>query len=106
MAYVPEEHRLKVAMIYSYGVNEAAPLDGELIDENPEDTSTLSQTDKDALQECIDDYNLMFGCSFDLSSNGFQNFYKDVSKHCCSWLIYFTEHYDTYDSRTLHAIIS
>ena len=80
MAYVPEEHRLKVAMIYSYGVNEVDPLDGELMDENPEDTSTLSQTDKDALQECIDDYNQMFGCSFDLSSNGFQNFYKDVSK--------------------------
>lgn len=80
MAYVPEEHRLKVAMIYSYGANEADPLDGELIDENPEDTSTLSQTDKDALQECIDDYNQMFGMNFDLSSKGFQDFYKDVSK--------------------------
>ena len=80
MAYVPEDHRLKVAMIYSYGANEADPLDGELMDENPEDTSTLSQTDKDALQECIDDYNQMFGMNFDLSSKGFQDFYKDVSK--------------------------
>lgn len=80
MADVAENERLKVAMIYSYGANEADPMDGELTDENPEDTSTLSQTDKDALQECIDDYNQMFGCSFDLSSNGFQNFYKDVSK--------------------------
>ena len=80
MAHVPEEHRLKVAMIYSYGANEADPLDGELTDENPEDTSTLSQTDKDALQECIDDYNEMFGMNFDLSSKGFQDFYKDVSK--------------------------
>ena len=80
MADAPESERLKVAMIYSYGANEEDPMDGELIDENPEDTSTLSQTDKDALQECIDDYNQMFGCSFDLPSNGFQNFYKDVSK--------------------------
>lgn len=80
MAYVPEDHQLKVAMIYSYGANEADPLDGELMDENPEDTSTLSQTDKDALQECIDDYNQMFGMNFDLSSKGFQDFYKDVSK--------------------------
>ena len=80
MADVPENERLKVAMIYSYGANEEDPLDGELIDENPEDTSTLSQTDKDALQECIDDYNREFGCKFDLSANGFQNFYKDVSK--------------------------
>ena len=51
MAYLPEDHRLKVAMIYSYGANEADVLDGELMDENPEDTSTLSQSDKDALQE-------------------------------------------------------
>jgi len=80
MADLPEADRLKVAMIYSYGANEADPLDGELIDENPEDTSTLSQTDKDALQECIDDYNREFGCKFDLSANGFQSFYKDVSK--------------------------
>lgn len=80
MADLPEADRLKVAMIYSYGANEPDPLDGELIDENPEDTSTLSQTDKDALQECIDDYNREFGCKFDLSANGFQSFYKDVSK--------------------------
>lgn len=80
MADVPENERLKVAMIYSYGANEEDSLDGELIDENPEDTSTLSQTDKDALQECIDDYNREFGCKFDLSTNGFQSFYKDVSK--------------------------
>ncbi len=80
MADVPENERLKVAMIYSYGANEEDSLDGELIDENPEDTSTLSQTDKDALQECIDDYNREFGCKFDLSANGFQSFYKDVSK--------------------------
>ena len=80
VADAPESERLKVAMIYSYGANEEDPMDGELIDENPEDTSTLSQTDKDALQACIDDYNQMFGCNYDLSSNGFQNFYKDVSK--------------------------
>jgi type I restriction enzyme R subunit len=80
MAELPETERLKVAMIYSYGANEADPLDGELMDENPEDTSTLSQTDKDALQECIDDYNQMFGMNYDLSSKGFQSFYKDVSK--------------------------
>ena len=73
MEYVPEEYRLKVAMIYSYGANEADPLDGELMDENPEDTSTLSQTDKDALQECIDDYNQMFGMNYDLSSKGSLN---------------------------------
>lgn len=76
----PAEKRLKVAMIYSYGANDEDPLDGFLYDENPEDTSTLSQTDKDALQDCINDYNKEFGCNFDLSSKGFQSYYKDVSK--------------------------
>ena len=80
MAYVPEDHRLKVAMIYSYGANEADVLDGELMDENPEDTSTLSQSDKDALQESVDDYNQMFKKNYDLSSKGFQSYYKDVSE--------------------------
>ena len=80
MEYVPEGHRLKVAMIYSYGANGEDPLDGEIYDENPDDTGALSLTDKEALQECIDDYNKEFGCNFDLSSNGFQSFYKDVSK--------------------------
>ena len=80
MAGMAEGERLKVAMIYSYGANEADPQDGELTDENPEDTSTLSATDKEALQACVDDYNAMFGCSYDLSPNGFQGYYKDVSK--------------------------
>ena len=80
MEYVPEDHRLKVAMIYSYGANAEDPLDGELFDENSDDPSTLSVSDKEALQECIDDYNEEFKCKFDLSSNGFQNYYKDVSK--------------------------
>ncbi len=80
MAELPEDQRLKVAMIYSYGENGLDPLDGELPDENPEDPSAMSQTDKDALQECIDDYNKMFGENFDLSAKGFQSFYKNVSK--------------------------
>lgn len=80
MELLPEGKRLKVAMIYSYGANEEDPTDGELFEENPEDTTALSQTDKDALQECIDDYNKMFGSRYDLSSGGFQKYYKDVSK--------------------------
>lgn len=80
MEEMPEGQRLKVAMIYSYGANTEDPTDGELYDENPDDTSTLSQTDKDALQEAMDDYNREFGCSYDLGSQGFQGYYKDVSK--------------------------
>lgn len=80
MQYVPENQRLKVAMIYSYGANAEDPLDGEIYDENPEDTSTLNVTDQEALQQCIEDYNAMFGCNYSTSAKDFQAFYKDVSK--------------------------
>ncbi|MCQ2202354.1 MAG: HsdR family type I site-specific deoxyribonuclease [Bacteroidales bacterium] len=80
MQYIPEESRLKVAMIYSYGANDEDPLDGELFDENPENTTTLSATDQAALQQCIEDYNDMFGCNFSTGAKEFQAFYKDVSK--------------------------
>lgn len=80
MLCVPEDNRLKVAMIYSYGANAEDPLDGEIFDENPEDTSTLNATDQAALQQCIEDYNNMFGCNFSTSAKDFQAFYKDVSK--------------------------
>lgn len=80
MQYLPEDKRLKVAMIYSYGANEESVWDGELFDENPEDTSTLNTTDQQALQNSIEDYNRMFGCNYSTNSNDFQNYYKDVSK--------------------------
>lgn len=80
MQYVPEDKQLKVAMIYSYGANAEDPLDGEIFDENPEDTSTLNATDQAALQQCIEDYNNMFGCNFSTGAKEFQAFYKDVSK--------------------------
>lgn len=80
MQELPEEKRLKVAMIYSYGANAEDPLDGEIYDENPEDTATLNITDQEALQRCIQDYNKMFGCNFSTAARDFQAFYKDVSK--------------------------
>lgn len=108
MQYVPEDKRLKVAMIYSYGANGEDPLDGELFDENPEDTSTLNATDQEALQQCIDDYNDMFGCSYDLSSKGFQAFYKDVSKRMKSreldLLIVVNMFLTGFDAKTLNTL--
>lgn len=69
---------LKVAVIYSYGVNEEEQ-DGILDEENPEDTSALDQTARDFLDGAIQDYNLMFHTNYDTSSDKFQNYYKDVS---------------------------
>ena len=68
---------LKIALIYSFGVNDA--IDDGLFDENSETTDNLSKSDRDFLDGAIADYNKMFGTSYDTSSEKFQNYYKDVS---------------------------
>jgi len=78
MADVPADKKLKVALIYSFGVNEEE-IDG-MIDENSEDTSELDKSSRDFLDAAISDYNGMFGTSYDTSSDKFQNYYKDVSE--------------------------
>lgn len=72
-----KDSNLKVALIYSYGVNDEE--DDGLEDENSETTENLSKTDRDFLETAIIDYNDMFGTSYDTSSEKFQNYYKDVS---------------------------
>ncbi len=78
LADVPSDKRLKVATIYSFGVNDE-DADG-MVDENSEDTSGLDVSSRDFLDGAIADYNAMFGTSYDTSSDKFQNYYKDVSQ--------------------------
>ncbi len=78
LADQPSDKKLKVATIYSFGVNDE-DLDG-MIDENSEDTSGLDASSRDFLESAIADYNAMFGTSYDTSSDKFQNYYKDVSE--------------------------
>lgn len=77
LADLPSDKKLKVALIYSFGLNEE-DVDG-VIDENSEDTSGLDASSRDFLDGAIVDYNAMFGTSYDTSSDKFQNYYKDVS---------------------------
>lgn len=80
MASMPESKRLKVALIYSFGVNEEEPdIEGFIEDENLEDTSKLDQSSRDFLESAIQDYNLTFKTNYDTSSDKFQNYYKDLS---------------------------
>jgi type I restriction enzyme R subunit len=68
---------LKIATIFSYGANDEIP--DELPDENPDDPKDLPQNHRDFLEQAIQDYNAMFGTSYNTSSDKFQNYYKDVS---------------------------
>ncbi|PIO00215.1 DEAD/DEAH box helicase [archaeon CG10_big_fil_rev_8_21_14_0_10_43_11] len=75
---LPEIQRLKIAAIYSFGINEEE-IDG-VIDENSEDTSGLDASSREFLENAIKDYNKMFKTSYNTSSDKFQNYYKDVSE--------------------------
>ncbi|HPL15951.1 MAG TPA: type I restriction endonuclease subunit R [Spirochaetota bacterium] len=78
LANAPSDKKLKIALIYSFSVNEEE-LDG-VMDENSEDTGGLDKSSRDFLENAIKDYNAMFGTSYDTSSDKFQNYYKDVSE--------------------------
>lgn len=79
MMGLSSDKQLKVATIYSFGVNED-PENGIIDDENLEDTSLLDQSSRDFLESAIQDYNKIFKTNYDTSSDKFQNYYKDVSQ--------------------------
>jgi type I restriction enzyme R subunit len=86
------EHQLKVATIFSYGVNEDDPdATGSYILEEPSaesftappaDTlSALSSHSRDKLEEFIGDYNEIFGTKFTTKdSQSFYNYYNDIAR--------------------------
>lgn len=75
---LPEAKRLKIGIIYSYGANE--DMDDGTLDDEAFDTEALSEDSRTFLETAINDYNLMFGTSYDTSSDKFQNYYKDLSQ--------------------------
>ena len=77
---LPEEKRLKIAIIYSYGANEEVELNGILDEENSDSAAKLDQSSRDFLEAAIADYNEMFGgLNYNTSSDQFGNYYKDLS---------------------------
>lgn len=75
---VPVARRLKVGLIYSFAANE--DLADGLLDEEQFETEGLDQSSRDFLDDAVRDYNVLFGTSFDTSSDKFQNYYKDLSQ--------------------------
>jgi len=77
---LPEAKRLKVALIYSYAPNETEDETGAgLLGEEEFETHGLDASSRDFLEDAIQDYDEMFGTSFDTSAEKFQNYYKDLS---------------------------
>nr|WP_315048357.1 type I restriction endonuclease subunit R [uncultured Leptotrichia sp.] len=76
---LPEEKRLKVAIIYSFAANEERNAIGDIPDENFE-PSAMESTAKEFLDKVISDYNDYFKTNFSTNGSEFQNYYKDLSK--------------------------
>ncbi|WP_285723888.1 type I restriction endonuclease subunit R [Psychromicrobium xiongbiense] len=74
---LPESARLKVGLIYSFAANEAEGDD--YLDEEGFDTDALDTSSRGFLEDAIQDYNDLFGTSYDTSADKFQNYYKDLS---------------------------
>lgn len=80
MEELSSDRKLNVAIIYSYGANEAEEdFSGIPDDENSDNTDGLDKSSRDFLESAIVDYNKMFATNYDTSSEKFQNYYKDVS---------------------------
>ncbi|MDO4182727.1 MAG: type I restriction endonuclease subunit R [Coriobacteriia bacterium] len=71
--------QLKVALIYSFGPNEAD--DGCGLPDETFDVESLDAPSRDFLDAAIADYNALFSTSYSTASgpDGFQNYYKDLS---------------------------
>ena len=69
--------RLRIGLIYSYGANE--PLDDGPLPEEGGDPDDLPEDARSFLDGAIQDYNALYGTSFDTSADRFQNYYKDLS---------------------------
>ena len=74
---LPSDQRLKVGLIYSFAPNQA--LGDDLLAEEEFDTDALGFDAREFLEHAIQDYNDLFGTSFDTTSDKFQNYYKDLS---------------------------
>jgi len=72
------DHGLKVALIYSFAINEDDP-DGLLAEEDFE-TSGLDASSREFLDAAMAGYNSMFGTNYDTSGDKFSSYHKDVAR--------------------------
>ncbi|MCB1256826.1 MAG: hypothetical protein KDB26_06970, partial [Microthrixaceae bacterium] len=75
---LPPDQRLKVGLIYSFAANEA--VEDDVLGEEDFETDRLGFDAREFLEHAIQDYNGLFGTSFDTTAERFQNYYKDLSR--------------------------
>ncbi len=76
-------HNLRIATIFSYGVNEDDKDANGIIDDISLDipASEVNAYSRDKLEEFIGDYNTMYGTGFTTKdSTSFYNYYNDIAK--------------------------
>lgn len=78
-ADLPDSQRLKVGIIYSFAANEAA-VDGGFMPEERFDSDLLDQSSREFLDAAMADFGMMFGGTYDTSSDGFARYYQRISK--------------------------
>lgn len=71
--------KLRVATIFSFAPNGVEDPNG-FIDDEELDCEGMPQADRDFLDGVIADYNAMFSTSFGTDAQGFDGYYKDVSR--------------------------
>lgn len=70
---------LKIATIFSFAPNGAEDPNG-FIDDEELDCEGMPQADRDFLDKAIGNYNDMFSTNFGTDAQGFDGYYKDISR--------------------------
>lgn len=76
---LPEAQKLKIGTIFSFAANEELEADG-LLPEEQFETDGLDQSSREFLEQVINEFNTAYGSNWDTSSEGFQGYYKDLTK--------------------------
>lgn len=75
-AALPAAQRLRIATIFSYGLN--PEVEDDWWDDELENSD--AQSNEEFLADAISDYNEMYGTSYTTSADSFDGYYKDLSK--------------------------
>ncbi|KOR30012.1 DEAD/DEAH box helicase, partial [Achromatium sp. WMS1] len=70
---------LTIATIFSFAANEEQNAIGDIRDESFE-ISAMNSSAKEFLAAAVADYNATFKTNFNVDSNGFQNYYRDLAQ--------------------------